>query len=135
MTPEAIYKRMMEKDEFSHLLGMELVSISEGACRLKLQVTENMLNGFQIAHGGISYSLADSALAFASNAYGVHCVSIETSISHLKPIRAKDQITAECVEVNRGNSIGLYIVNCKNQNDELVALFKGTVKISRNHWE
>jgi acyl-CoA thioesterase len=135
MKPEAIYQRMMEKDEFSRLLGMQLVSVSEGACSLKLKITNQMLNGFQIAHGGISYSLSDSALAFASNAHGVHCVSIETSISHVKPVRENDEIIAECVEINRGNSIALYMVNCKNQNNELVSVFKGTVKISRSHWE
>ncbi len=135
MTPEEIYARMMEKDEFSRLLGMKLVEIKEGKCVLKLQVTASLLNGFQIAHGGITFSLADSALAFASNSYGQKCVSIETSISHLKSVGLNDTIVAECTEVNRGNSIALYAVNCTNQNNELVAVFKGTVKISRSIWE
>ena len=135
MTPKEIYQRMMEKDAFSHLLGMELVDVQPGKCILKLMVTNEMLNGFQIAHGGITYALSDSALAFASNAYGQKCVSIETSISHLKSVALDEIIIAECTEVNRGNSIALYAVNCKNQNGDLVSVFKGTVKISRTIWE
>ncbi len=135
MTPEAIYLRMMQKDAFSKLMGMELVHISKGKCDLQLTVTEFMLNGFEIAHGGICYAISDSALAFASNAYGQKCVSIETSISHLKAVKVQDIIHAECVEINRGNSIALYEVRCTNQNKELLSVFKGTVKISRSIWE
>ncbi len=135
MRPEEIYNQMMEKDAFSQLLGMSLISISPGTCSLQVKVTGIMLNGFQIAHGGITYALSDSALAFASNAHGQQCVSIETSISHLQPIKLNDTIIAECTEVNRGNSIGLYAVNCRNQDGDLVSVFKGTVKISRSKWE
>ncbi|MEJ6799136.1 MAG: hotdog fold thioesterase [Crocinitomicaceae bacterium] len=135
MTPIEIYTKMMEKDEFSRLLGMELADIKEGSCILKLTVAKALLNGFQIAHGGIAYSLSDSALAFASNAYGQKCVSIETSISHLKSVQIGETITAFCTEINRGNSIALYAVHCKNQNHDLISVFKGTVKISRSNWE
>ena len=126
---------MMEKDDFSRLLGMHVVLIEQGACSLSLEITDKLLNGFQIAHGGITYSLSDSALAFASNSYGQKCVSIETSISHLKSAEIGDTITAECLEINRGNSIALYAVHCKNQKNELISVFKGTVKISRSIWE
>lgn len=125
----------MEKDAFSHLLGMELASISEGTCILKLKVTPSMLNGFQIGHGAVTYALSDSALAFASNAHGQKCVSIETNISHVKSVQEDDIIFAECKEINRGNSIALYSVDCKNQHGELISVFKGTVKISRSIWE
>lgn len=126
---------MMEKDAFSHHLGMELIEIQPGKCVLKLQVQDFMLNGHQIAHGGITYAISDSALAFAANAHGQKCVSIETSISHVKSVALNDQITATCSEIHRGNSIALYQVICQNQNGELVAQFKGTVKISRSIWE
>lgn len=135
MTPRNIYDKMMQEDEFSRLLGMELQEIKAGSCTLKLIVTKDLLNGFQIAHGGITYSLSDSALAFASNSYGQKCVSIETSISHLKSVEIGETITAFCTEINRGNSIGLYAVHCKNQNNDLISVFKGTVKISRSIWE
>ncbi|MDG1346082.1 MAG: hotdog fold thioesterase [Crocinitomicaceae bacterium] len=135
MSPKEIYTKMMEKDEFSRLLGMELTEINTGSCTLKLTVTRALSNGFQIAHGGIAYSLSDSALAFASNAYGQKCVSIETSISHLKSVQIGETITAFCTEINRGNSIALYAVQCKNENNDLISVFKGTVKISRSNWE
>ena len=134
MTPKEIVNKMMEKDEFSRWLGISVEEIENGKCILELKVQKEMLNGFQIAHGGISYSISDSALAFAANAYGQHCVSIETGISHLKPVKENDILRAECTEINRGKSIGLYEVKTFNQNRELVSFFKGTVKILREEW-
>ncbi len=134
MSPKEIVNKMMEKDEFSRWLGISVLEISNGKCTLELKVTKEMLNGFHIAHGGISYSISDSALAFASNSYGQHCVSIETGISHLKPVKENDILRAECTEINRGKSIGLYEVKTYNQNRELVSYFKGTVKILREEW-
>lgn len=134
MTPKEIVDKMMEKDEFSRLLGISILEIDKGKCVLELKVNKVMLNGFHIAHGGISYSISDSALAFASNAYGIHCVSIETSISHLKTLKENDILRSECLEISRGKSIGLYEVKSYNQNQELVAYFKGTVKILREEW-
>jgi acyl-CoA thioesterase len=134
MTPAEIVAKMMEKDEFSQWLGISVVEIEKGKCVLEMTVRHEMLNGFHIAHGGVSYSISDSALAFAANAYGFQCVSIETSISHLKPLRENDQLTIICTEINRGKSIGLYEVKTLNQDQELVAYFKGTVKISREEW-
>lgn len=93
-----------------------------------------MLNGFGIAHGGISYSLSDSALAFAANAYGKQCVSIETAISHLRPARLNDELTVVCNEIHRGRSIALYTVKITNQEGVDISHFKGTVHISENEW-
>ncbi|HYG50725.1 MAG TPA: hotdog fold thioesterase, partial [Flavobacteriales bacterium] len=95
----------------------------------------NMLNGFRIAHGGISYSLSDSALAFSSNSYGKKAVSIETSISHIKQIKEGDVLTVEAKEVSRGNKVGLYAVTIHNQENTLVSHFKGTVYITDKEWE
>jgi acyl-CoA thioesterase len=134
MTPKEIVTKMMEKDEFSRWLDISVVEIEKGKCILELKVQKEMLNGFHIAHGGISYSISDSALAFASNANGQHCVSVETGISHLKAVKENDILRAECTEINRGISIGLYEVKTYNQNRELVSYFKGTVKILREDW-
>jgi len=120
---------MMKKDQFSKWLGIELLEEKIGFCKLKMKIRSEMCNGFDIAHGGISYSLADSALAFASNSHGPHAVSIETSISHLKTLKANDVITATAQEKSRGNRIGVYEVIVEKENGELVALFKGTVFI------
>lgn len=135
MTPAEIVSKMLQKDKFSAWLGIELLEISAGACTLKCTVHEEMLNGFEILHGGISYSLADSALAFASNAYGFQAVSIETSISHTKSAKLGDVLTAKCTELHRGKTIGIYQVEVKNQLDTCIALFKGTVHISARTWE
>jgi acyl-CoA thioesterase len=115
-------------------LGIEIDFIDNGTCNLQAKITAEMLNGFQIAHGGISYSLADSALAFASNSRGVQCVSIETSISHVKKVSEGDVLIAEARELHRGRTTGIYDVSLKNQHNELVALFKGTVFITDKEW-
>ena len=93
-----------------------------------------MLNGFAILHGGISYSLSDSALAFASNSYGNKCVSIETSISHLRQAKIGDILTAKCTELHRGKTIGIYEVIIANQDHKKISIFKGTVHISQDFW-
>ena len=134
LTPSQIVSTMMEKDAFSQWLGITINKIELGTCILGCQVKEEMLNGFQILHGGISYSIADSALAFASNSYGKKCVSIETSISHTRPAKTGDILTATCKEINRGKTIGIYEVAVTNQDQKLIAIFKGTVSISGDTW-
>ena len=75
-----VVDKMMDGDAFSRWLGIEVLEISEGFCKLQMKVRDEMTNGFAIAHGGIAYSLADSCLAFAANSYGIQDVSVETSI-------------------------------------------------------
>ena len=82
-----IVDTMYQGDAFSQWLGIERKAVKAGYCCLEMTVTDAMTNGFGIAHGGISYSLSDSALAFASNAHGEQSVSIETSISHTRKIQ------------------------------------------------
>jgi acyl-CoA thioesterase len=133
-TPREIVEMMMAQDAFSLLLGMELLSIDKGSCVLRCQVTNSMTNGFGIAHGGITYSLADSALAFASNAYGTHCFSVDTNIAHLKKVKLGDVLTANCTESHRGKRTGVYVVEIQNQEGMRVAYFRGTVFISTEVW-
>lgn len=133
-TPQEIINQMMENDLFSQWLGISVVEIGLGFCILQQTVTKDMLNGFSIAHGGISYSLADSALAFASNSHGMKCVSIETSISHVRPVLENDTLTAIAKELHRGKTIGIYEVVVSNQKQKTVALFKGTVNVSADFW-
>ena len=130
----AIVNKMMEKDFFSQWLGIEVLETTPGRAVLEMTVREEMLNGFTIAHGGITYSLADSALAFASNGHGRQSVSVETSISHTKPIKAGDVIQAVAEEKSISNKIGIYYITIKNQDDEEVALFKGTVYRTSKEW-
>lgn len=131
-----IVDTMMEKDHFSQWLGIVRLEEREGYCRLQMIVRPEMCNGFGIAHGGITYSLADSALAFASNGVGKHAVSIETSISHIRPLQADDAIIAIAEEKSAGNKISIYEVRIEKEDDgELVALFKGTVYRKSIDWE
>jgi acyl-CoA thioesterase len=129
-----IVDKMMSKDLFSQWLGLERLEEHEGFCKLRMTIREEMCNGFEIAHGGITYSLADSALAFASNSHGKHAVSIETSISHIKPLHAGDIITATAVLKSLSNRIGIYEVSVEDEKGELVALFKGTVFRKDSDW-
>ena len=133
-TAQEILELMMKEDHFSKWLGVEVVHISEGSCILEMVIQQDMLNGFGIAHGGITYSLADSALAFASNSHGRKAVSIETSISHLKPLVEGQKIRAEAEVENLGNKIATYSVKVKSDKKELIASFKGTVYRKSENW-
>lgn len=134
MASHKITDHMMKNDAFSQWLGIEVVEAKEGYCQLSMTVRSEMTNGFSIAHGGITYSLADSALAFASNNYGVQSVSIETSISHTHKVAEGDVLTATCVEKSQSHKIGIYEVIVTNQEGQNVALFKGTVYKSSKTW-
>ena len=93
-----------------------------------------MTNGFKIAHGGITYSLADSCLAFAANADGIQAVSIETSISHTKKVTSGDILTATSKQINKSSKTALYYITIINQNNQEVAHFKGTVFRTEKEW-
>lgn len=134
MTPREIVDRMMQTDAFSQGLGIQIQQIDFGTCTLSCTVTENMVNGFNIAHGGITYSLADSAVAFAANSHGQQCVSIETSIAHIKPAHTGDVLTATCTEIQLGKSIARYEAKVYNQHNNLIASFTGTVFRTEKHW-
>jgi acyl-CoA thioesterase len=129
-----VVDRMFNSDWFSQWLGIERVSVEAGKCVLRLTVRKEMLNGFQILHGGITYSLADSALAFASNSHGRMSVSIETSISHIVACKEGDVITATAEEVSLTNKIAIYHISVTNQGGVTVALFKGTVYRTSKDW-
>jgi acyl-CoA thioesterase len=130
-----IVDNMMEKDLFSQWMGIERVEEREGYCQLKMVIRPEMCNGFGIAHGGITYSVADSALAFASNSSGRHAVSIETSISHIKSLKPGDTIIATAQEKNTTRSIGIYEITIVKEDGELVALFKGIVFRKETSWD
>lgn len=126
---------MYLNDPFSLWMGVERLDEGPGHCTLRMQVRQEMLNGFAIAHGGITYSLADSALAFASNAHGIKAVSIETSISHTRPAKEGDTLTAKATEKNLTSRIGIYEVSVTDQEGQTLALFKGTVFRTGKVWE
>lgn len=131
----AIAKTLMfDKDAFSQWLGIEILDLDAGSALLQMTVRPEMTQGFGIAHGGITYSLADSALAFASNAHGIKALSVETSISHLLAVQSGDILTAKATEESLSNKFGIYHVKITNQQDKTVALFKGTVYRTSKEW-
>lgn len=134
MTAETIVHKMFDNDAFSKWLGISLLAIEAGSCKLSMKIRKEMLNGFGIAHGAITYALADSALAFASNSHGKHAVSVDTSINHIEALKEGDVIIATAKENSKKNKFGFYTIEVTS-NDKLVALFKGTVYRSEKNWE
>lgn len=132
---EKIVDKMYQNDAFSQWLGIKVIEINGSRVTLQMVVRPEMTNGFNVTHGGITYSLADSALAFASNGHGRLCMSIETSISHTHSVNSGDVLTAVSEELSLSNRIGVYQVTVTNQNEKVVALFKGTVFRKDKDWE
>ena len=129
-----IVRHMMESDAFSQWLGIEVVANSAGSAVLKMTVREEMTNGFGIAHGGITYSLADSALAFASNGGGRQSLSIETGIHHIAKVETGETITAAASLISETNKTGIYQIDITNSSGQRVAWFKGTVYRTSKEW-
>lgn len=123
---QQVVSHMMEKDLFSQWLGIEVIEIKEGYSKIKMTIRKEMINGFEIVHGGIAFSLADSAFAFACNNRNNLSVALDTSINFIKPVHVGDSLTAEAKEIHNGKSTGLYQISIRNQDDHVVALFKGT---------
>lgn len=131
----SVIDKMYLNDPFSLWLGIKRIEEIAGKVVLELTVRKEMLNGFEIAHGGITYSLADSALAFSANGHGIKSVSIETSISHTKPVYEGDVLRTLVKEESLTSKIGIYSIRIQNQHQETVALFKGTVYRTGKEWE
>ena len=124
--PASVVEHIMHKDAFSQWLGIDVVEIKEGYSKIKMTVRPEMMNGLQVVHGGIAFSLADSAFAFACNNRNNLSLALETSISFLKPVFVDDVLLAEAKEIRNSKSIGVYLVEITNQHNQLIALFKGT---------
>src|SRR5688572_32935857 len=124
--PKDVVSHMMKNDLFSQWLGIEVVEIREGYSKIQMTLRKEMINGFDVIHGGIAFSLADSAFAFACNNRNNLSLALDTNISFTKTTRPGDILTAEAKELHNGRSTGLYLITVLNQNGEQVALFKGT---------
>jgi acyl-CoA thioesterase len=126
VTAKKVVAQMMVDDKFSQWLGIEVLEIREGYAKIKMTVRAEMMNGFGIAHGGVAFSLADSAFAFACNNRNNLSVALDTTINFIKPVHTNDTLIAEAKEIHNGRSTGLYHINITNQNNHTVAEFKGT---------
>ncbi|MDC3390545.1 hotdog fold thioesterase [Flavobacteriales bacterium] len=129
-----IVNKMMSNDSFSKWLGIEIIELSEGFCKLQMKIRDDMTNGFKIAHGGITYSLADSALAFASNSNGFQSLTIESSINYFKKVNSGDILSAVTNEINKTEKIANYCIVVSNQNNEEIANFNGKVHRTKQQW-
>ena len=126
--------KMLSQDAYSQWLGIEILECEIGRCKVALTIRKNMLNSMDKAHGGISYSLADTAFGFAANTHGKYAVSIETSINHIEALNEGDYLIAESVIEKVNKKLGFNIIEVK-RGDELVALFKGVVYRTQKDWE
>ncbi|NNC44575.1 MAG: hotdog fold thioesterase [Winogradskyella sp.] len=134
MKGEHIPYKMLSQDAFSTWMGIEILECSIGRCKVGMTVRKEMLNSMNKAHGGITYTLADTAFGFAANTHGKYAVSIETSINHIEAIDEGDYLVAESVIEKVNNKLGFNVIEVKRQ-DELVALFKGVVYRTQKEWE
>lgn len=134
MKGEAIPYKMLSQDAFSQWLGIEIIACEIGRCKVGMTIRKDMLNSMDKAHGGVSYSLADTAFGFTANTHGKYAVSIDTSINHIAALEEGDYLTAEATLDLQKTKVGFNIVEVK-RGDELVALFKGVVYRTTKEWE
>lgn len=125
---------MLEHDKFTAWLGMQVVDVGPGVCQLQMTITADMCNGFQIAHGGVAFALADSCCSFSVNAHGRKAVSIETSINQFKTVQQGDTLTCISKEESLGKKVAVYTAEITNHDGQRVALFKGIYYRSDKRW-
>lgn len=125
-SPLTVVEHLMHVDSFSQWLDIKILEVKEGYAKIAMMIRQEMVNGFGIAHGGIIFSFADSALAFACNNRNNLSLALECNISFLKQVNIGDELIAETTEIYNGNSTGVYSISIINQNNKQVALFKGT---------
>lgn len=125
--PRKIVQEMLENDAFSQWMGVEVLEVEPGYCKISMTIRDDMTNGFGVCHGGITFSLADSALAFAANSRDRMSLALENNINFLKKVSVGDTLTAETEEMQNGRTVGVYKVHITNQDGKAVAGFRGTV--------
>jgi acyl-CoA thioesterase len=125
-TPATVVAAMMDRDLFSQWLGIKVLATGEGYSKVQMTVRSEMVNGFGIVHGGVPFSLADSAFAFACNSRNNISVALDVTITFMKAMNIGDVLTAEAKEIHNGRTTGVYVIAVFNQREEQVALFKGT---------
>jgi acyl-CoA thioesterase len=116
---------MMAKDAFSRMMGMEIVEVRPRASTVRMTVRPDMVNGFGVCHGGVAFSLADSAFAFACNTHGRITVSIENTITYPRKVAAGDVLVATAREESASARLSYYHVEVR-RGEELVNVFRGT---------
>jgi len=123
---------MLANDRSSRAMGISVEIVEPGKAVARMTVRDDMLNGFAVMHGGLTFALADTAFAFACNSYNKQSFAAAAHIEFLRPALATDELTAVASEDHRGRRSGHYTVKVRNQRDELVALFRGRSASSSN---
>ena len=132
---ERVVSSMLKRDAYSQWLGLEIIDVAPNAATVRMTVRPEMVNGFGVCHGGIAFSLADSALAFASNTHGRVTVSIENSIRYPAPIMPGDVLTATAVQESATRKLAFFSAAVTKSDGTVVGLFKGTVyRTTRDHF-
>ncbi|SIT95682.1 acyl-CoA thioesterase [Epilithonimonas bovis DSM 19482] len=127
MTARETADYIFSKDQFSQWLGIELLDIKDNYCLIKMPIKSEMINGLGTVHGGVTFAFADSALAFSSNNNGDAAVALNCFISFSKAVREGDILVAESVLLTDTRKTAVYDIIITNQDDEVVAGFRGTV--------
>ena len=122
---DASARAMYAEDGASQALGMRILEVRPGYARLAMKVREDMVNGHKLCHGGLIFTLADSAFAFACNTYNAVTVASAANVEFLLPARLGDELTATAEERSRSKRTGIYDVTVHNSQGECVALFRG----------
>ncbi len=124
-TAEFVREGMLANDRASRQMGMQVTAIAPGAATVTMPIRDDMQNGHDVCHGGFIATLADSAFAFACNAYNELTVASGFAIDLLAPARAGDTLTAQCTEVSKSGRTGVYDCEVTNQKGERIAVFRG----------
>ncbi|HLX00627.1 MAG TPA: hydroxyphenylacetyl-CoA thioesterase PaaI [Trinickia sp.] len=129
----ATAKAMFDADACSRALGFELLDVRPGYARMRMTVRPDFLNGHDICHGGLIFTLADSTFAFACNSYNINTVASGCSIEFLRPVQGGDVLTAEAVEQVLSGRNGIYDIRVTNRAGETVAMFRGKSAHIKGH--
>ena len=140
MTPQEIAKKssaaLDANDAASHGLGIVVTQIGPGLATATMPITADMLNGHGICHGGLIFTLADTAFAHACNSYNQRVVAQSCSISFLAPGKADDMLTATAREIHRAGRNGIYDIEVKSASGDIIAQFRGQSRsIKGKHFE
>lgn len=130
---EQVGRVMFEKDESARFLGVSLDAIGPGFARMSMTVTRSMLNALNLCHGGFTFKLADDAFAYACNSHNRNAVGLSCTISYPAAAREGDRLTATCREIHRKGRNGTYDVIVTNQDNDVVALFRGQCRVIDGH--
>ncbi|MGE0085853.1 MAG: PaaI family thioesterase [Desulfococcaceae bacterium] len=119
-------EEFMQKDKFARHTGIDLLEMSPGKAKARMEIREEHKNGMGVAHGGAIFTLADLVFAAASNSRGIPALAINVSISYLKKV-TEGTLTAEAAEVSLNPKLGSYTVEVRDETGDMVAIFQGMV--------